>query len=320
VRVFVSGVDGSPNPDAGIGISRSIRAAFEACTIIAVDTDVRSSGLHWSGFDGTRLIGDADSLARLCRSLGPDDFFISSVDSQIRALARLALPAERVLTPPADCLDRIVKPAETLALQLGFAVPPTLDLKTGADQIIAFARAHGPFIWRKGYIRGAIRVSSRRLASKYAALSRSGRGRAGLAQAHVEGGLECYAFSAWRGRLLNAVWMRKEQVTDRGKTWSGHVLECPGSFLDVLREALAGLHWHGGGVLEVIRDRAGRAWLIDVNARFPAWVHGATLCGYNLVADLMSAATGSDAPPPIAVSDRFTRVVVEILRRESEPV
>ncbi|MGH9346516.1 MAG: hypothetical protein ACRD26_04540 [Vicinamibacterales bacterium] len=314
MRVFISGVDSSPNPDAGIGIARSIRSAFDACALIAVAGDSRSGGLHWTDFDDYLVIGDANALAALCRSLGPDDLFLSSVDAEVYALAAASAAWPRVLLPPRECVAQTVKPARALAAQLGFSVPPTLDTADDASGAAAFARAHGPFVWRKGYTSGAIRVASESLWVAEPA-DGSQTSESPLLQAHIDGALECLAFAAWRGELLDAVWMRKETVTDLGKTWSGSVEDCPPEVLERLRTTVRGVRWHGGGVFEVIRDAAEVAWLIDANPRFPAWVHGASLCGHNLVAHLIRAATGLSPANHGRSARGFTRVVLEIPKK-----
>jgi predicted ATP-grasp superfamily ATP-dependent carboligase len=72
------------------------------------------------------------------------------------------------------------------------------------------------------------------------------------------------------------------------------------------------LRWHGGGSLEFVRDYRSRLWLIDANARFPAWIHGATLGGINLPAALVAAASGQRPRPSRARGSSFARVVIEV--------
>ena len=80
------------------------------------------------------------------------------------------------------------------------------------------------------------------------------------------------------------------------------------------------LNWAGGGELEMVRDADGQAWLLEMNPRFPAWVHGATLAGYNLPGLLIEAACGRAARASPVESREFTRVVLEIPVRDEYPL
>jgi len=78
--------------------------------------------------------------------------------------------------------------------------------------------------------------------------------------------------------------------------------------------------WTGGGELEMVRDASDQLWLIEMNPRFPAWVHGATIAGHNLPALLVQAASGVKAQPAPAHSPEFTRVVLEVPVRPDYPL
>jgi predicted ATP-grasp superfamily ATP-dependent carboligase len=80
------------------------------------------------------------------------------------------------------------------------------------------------------------------------------------------------------------------------------------------------LNWTGGAELEMVRDLGGQLWLIEMNPRFPAWVHGATIAGHNLPALLIQAATGVTAQPAVTHSDEFTRIVIEVPVRREYPL
>jgi diaminopimelate decarboxylase len=60
--------------------------------------------------------------------------------------------------------------------------------------------------------------------------------------------------------------------------------------------------------------------MLEMNPRFPAWVHGATIAGHNLPALLVEAASGKPARPAPAVSDEFTRIVLEVPVRADYPL
>jgi len=237
----------------------------------------------------------------LTSRLEKDDFLISCVDVEIDQLSELH-ERPNVIVPPASCVTMLLKPCDKLAALLDFEVPSTIDLAEGPQRAEIFARAHPPFLWHKGYRAGAVRVST----------DEAGRiGGEGLLQQNVEGRLECLAFVANRGSLLTAISLSKDVITDLGKTWTGSVTECSEDLWHRLDHFVQETKWHGGGVIELVRQADGTAWLIDVNARFPAWVHGATICGHNLVGVLMMSVTGRRAMESPRTASTFTRLVLE---------
>jgi diaminopimelate decarboxylase len=139
-------------------------------------------------------------------------------------------------------------------------------------------------------------------------------------QKHVSGYEESIMLSAYRGELLGAVAMKKRDVTPEGKTWAGEISDVPGEFMAPLRAMVRDLNWTGGGELEMVRDAADQLWLLEMNPRFPAWVHGATIAGYNLPALLVEAASGVQAQPSPSQGHEFTRLVLEVPVRPEFPL
>lgn len=70
----------------------------------------------------------------------------------------------------------------------------------------------------------------------------------------------------------------------------------------------------------MVRDAADKVWLIEMNPRFPAWVHGATIAGHNLPSLMIQAASGVAAVPAEEQSLEFTRVVMEVPVRAHYPL
>jgi hypothetical protein len=139
-------------------------------------------------------------------------------------------------------------------------------------------------------------------------------------QADVTGIERSISFAGCGGRLLSAVWMTKRETTSEGKTWAGRIEEVAPDVRARLERVTDDLAWTGGGEVECVQDARGVLWVIDWNPRFPAWIHGATLAGHNLPADLLAAATGEQPRPASRVSGEFTRVVYEIPVRPELPL
>ncbi len=97
------------------------------------------------------------------------------------------------------------------------------------------------------------------------------------------------------GRMVGAVPMRKQYITDKGKAWGGITLDDP-AMLDLARSVIQQTRWRGGMELELIRTPDNELWLIEINPRLPAWVYLAVGAGQNLPEALVLLALGKDVP------------------------
>jgi diaminopimelate decarboxylase len=316
LRILIYGVDSTPDPYSGVGIARSLRLAFPSCELVALDCSPQSSGLNWPDFDEWMVVSDRSHLARLCGELAHNQYLLPCDDDEIYRFAADLRDNKQVLSPTAECVRQLRKPARALARLLGVGVPRSLLLPVTRRSLETFLERCGPRVWRKGRIAGAEQVKVRSVLSQTDFVTdKVRRSRDELLQAHVEGSLEVLAFAAYRGEFLNGVWMRKQGVTSKGKTWSGVVTVLSEEWQSRLELISRRLSWNGGGALEFIRDGEDRLWLIDANPRFPAWIHGATLCGVNLPGELISAVSGRRARKAGREGKAFSRVVVEVAVR-----
>jgi len=300
-----------------VSVARSLRLAFPGCELVALDQSPQSSGLSWSDFDDWRVLSSRVDLARLCANLASNEYLIPCVDEEIHWLVGNVRDNERVLMPSDRCLRRLRKPARVLAKLLEVRSPASILVPARRERLDAFVEKCGPHVWQKGRIADAELASLETIRSsgEFASDKPLSRRKDLFLQAHVDGSLEVLSFAAYKGRFLNGVWMRKLGVTSKGKTWSGAVMELSAEWRSRLQTLVHQLSWHGGGAFEFVRDSHAQLWLIDGNPRFPAWIHGATLCGLNLPAALLSAASGTRARKGSDRCKEFSRVVVEVAVR-----
>ena len=330
VRVLISGLHSDPDPSPGIGLARCVRAAFPDAQIIGIDYGPRSSGLHWPDFDEVRVqppwpqIDLAVYASQIRRDLQASDcptVWLSGLDVEL-AWLRGALPDEEgLLFPSSKALSHVRKPDIEGAVPLGMQLPPSLAASADDWELYRFARRAGWRVWVKGTFHDAVRVSG------FAALRATLRDMTSIwgaehvfVQREVEGDEESYAFAAWRGELLGAVRVEKRMVTPRGKTWAASVRPLSDEATTKVRLFVERTCWTGGGEVEFIHASDGSKFLIDLNPRFPAYIFGAALCGFNLPARLIAEATGLPYADPAAQSEQFVRVVVELPTRTSHHV
>jgi carbamoyl-phosphate synthase large subunit len=110
--------------------------------------------------------------------------------------------------------------------------------------------------------------------------------------------------------------MKKLLLTDKGKGWAGITIGDP-ELIAVAERFVKASRWRGPFEVEVIRDGAGRYQLIEINPRFPAWVHLATAAGINLPQAVVELAQGR-APKPqrdYQVGTMFVRISLDQIAR-----
>lgn len=258
--ILISGWHSDSNPSSGLGIAHSVKEAFPRLKIIALDYSSRCTGLYdpivderillprWEEVDiRTSMMEIADAVH------DRNALYVSGLDMEIFAIARELRAMDRTsfLLPDGEALRLTTKPAEKLAERLGLSIPETAvhhDIVASVQQ----SEAMGWPVLVKG------RHHEARVAGNYRELISCIRyiedtwGDTPILQQFCYGREECISFSAYRGKLLGAVAMRKTEVTFQGKTWCGQIEEVPPEFLSRLSAVLQGVHWTGGGEIETI--------------------------------------------------------------------
>lgn len=326
--VVLSGCHAGPNPSPGLGTALSIRSAFPKAVLIAKDHSPQASGLHHPVFDDVvcfrpwnelDLSHHRSQLAQLVERHAA--VFISGLDLEVHWIA--AKPFPGALVPPHPALLMTRKPDMKAAARLPVRIPKSIDVTAGHDAVYEFCTDRGWNVWLKGPAYEARRVRS--WSELQAALDELettwGAEIPCFVQEHIPGFEVCIAFAAFQGELLQAILLEKRFVTPEGKTWAGAVTCLREPLLSSLRQIVRELRWTGGAELEFVRSSCGELWLIDWNPRFPAWIHGASICGYNLPAQLVARALRLQRfVGPNHRSTQFTRVVVEVPVRPDLPL
>ncbi len=328
MNIYISGLYSGPNPSAGVGIARSLRQAYPEANLIGVDYSNRSSGIHSPDFNDVWIQQPWDKLDLNAHATSirgcleqESTFWISCLDLEILWMAQALGPHSRLLIPPREALDQIAKPDVPAHCGLPVKIAPFISTTEADWTLHAFGRRHGWRVWLKGPYYDAARINSwPSFMGLRAAFQYTWNTEKLFLQAHVRGLEESVSFSAYQGRLLDVVHMIKRDVTPEGKTWGGQINDPAPAFLEPLREIVSALNWTGGAELEMIHDPAGEFWLMEMNPRFPAWIHGATLAGRNLVGRLVEAASGVAIREGERQSGEFARIVLEMPVRPGYPV
>src|SRR5215467_5416174 len=93
--IFVSGLYSGPSPSAGLGVARSLRAAFPSARLVGVDYWAGSSGLHHEVFNATWLKPSWDLIEEglyadeVRGELDRGALWIPTLDLEVTWLARM---------------------------------------------------------------------------------------------------------------------------------------------------------------------------------------------------------------------------------------
>ncbi|MFL6262265.1 MAG: hypothetical protein ACJ76Y_21420 [Thermoanaerobaculia bacterium] len=324
--ITISGVNSDPDPSPGVGIARSLREAFPQAILTAVDYSVRSSGLHHPIFDSVLVQPvwselDLTTYAQQIRAHLDQDLgcWISGLDVETGWLASALGDHSRLLIPNAAAQLVVKKPSLGCAPTLQMFVPEYLPALSAPTDLHALGRRSGWRLWVKGrYHEAYAAYSFPELRRQIRALEAHWPLDTIFIQQHVVGTERSFTFAAYDGQLLGAVEVEKRSVTAQGKTWAASVSLPTADVLERLSGFIHDTRWTGGGEVEFVRGMDGRDWLIDLNPRFPAYIHGITLCGHNLPALLVGAALDAEYLPATSPSSsrQFIRVVHELPVRQ----
>ncbi|HEX8369762.1 MAG TPA: ATP-grasp domain-containing protein [Pyrinomonadaceae bacterium] len=328
MKIYISGLYSGTNPQPGVGIARSIRAAYPQAKLIGVEYSNRCSGIHWLDFDEIWLQRPWDELnlnthaAEIKKVLDEGGLWISSIDLEILWLANLFPEGHpNLLTPPLKAMNLVGKPAIPAHEGLPVKIPTFVTTEISDWDLHAFCREHDWKVWLKGPYYEAVKIGGwAHFEEMRNVLSSAWATEKLFLQAHVSGYEESITISAYQGELLDCVRMRKRDLTEMSKTWAGDVADVPEEISEPLRQIIKNINWTGGAELEMVRDADNQLWLLEWNPRFPAWIHGSTITGRNIPGSLIEGATGMAAQKTVATGEEFTRVVLEVPVRPEFPL
>ncbi|MCX6246038.1 MAG: ATP-grasp domain-containing protein [Bacteroidetes bacterium] len=125
------------------------------------------------------------------------------------------------------------------------------------------------------------------------------------------------------GKTIAAVPMRKQYITDKGKAWGGISISDE-KMLDMTRKFLRATKWRGGFELELMKNKDGELYLLEINPRLPAWIYLAVGVGQNIPEALVNLALGKKVKPftEYAVGKMFVRYSWDMIvdREEFEQI
>lgn len=98
------------------------------------------------------------------------------------------------------------------------------------------------------------------------------------------------------GNTIAAVPMRKQYITDAGKAWGG-ISITDKKLLELTDHFISSTKWRGGFELELMKNKKGDFYLMEINPRMPAWIYLSVGVGQNIPEALVNLALGNEVNP-----------------------
>jgi len=311
LTIAVTGLNATDNPGPGVGVLRSLRAASPAGErLVGLSYDALDPGVYAAGLaDDIFLLSYPSSgtdayLSRLryIQEQVRIDVIIPTLDAELPALIALEPELRRlgisVFLPSREQFDMRGKgnlPA--LGRRAGVTVPASAVISTADELARAHEKVPYPF-FVKGPFYGATLASNLDQARAAYHHAVAAWGGPIIVQTMVRGEeTNLVGIGDGAGGLLGAVAMKKLAVTEKGKGWAGITVRDP-ELAAVAERLVAATRWRGPFEVETLRDESGRHHLIEINPRFPAWVHLATSAGVNLPRAVVDLALARHPPAP----------------------
>jgi carbamoyl-phosphate synthase large subunit len=313
VTVAVTGMNATDNPAPGVPVARALRheSSFKG-RIIGLGYDALDPGFYAEGLVESGAIlpypsagreALRDRLTWVREELGMD-VLIPNLDSELRAIIALAPELERAGTrtflPSLESLERSSKAhLPRLAEHADIDIPPSEALLTANGITDAVARFGLPLVVKGVYYGATIAYTE---ADAVAAFHKFAAqwGVPVIVQQYVPG--EEYNVAALgdgQGNLVGAVAMRKMMLTDKGKGWCGVAIDNP-ELLRICEAVVGALRWRGPLEVEILRSsKTDEYFVIEINPRFPAWIHLSAGAGLNLPYFAVRLALGLPLPSPM---------------------
>lgn len=329
LRIAITGLDSKDNPYPGLALARALKHnPNRRCTILGLTYDAQCTGIYHQPFiDEIQVIPypsdpEQDLLAVLLRiqETSPIDVLIPALDSEIAGYARLAEDLLRagirtVLPTEAAVKARNKTNLVALCRDHGVHTPKTEVLNLVEQLDFIGHKIKLPY-YLKGPIIDAKKATTIEEARYFYRQIFKEWGYPVLVQEAITGEeIDVSVLVGRDHRPVGMVQIKKFGITSRGKAFAGVVIH--NERLQALAEHIvSAFQWVGPCELELMQEAStGQYYLLEMNARFPAWIY-LSVAGTNLLWAHVDLALGNNlptcSPPPIGTLF-FRNVVTQVL-------
>jgi len=310
ITIAVTGLNNIDSPGPGVPVIRGIKESkiFDA-RIIGLAYEHLEPGIYMEGLvDKTYMIpypskGKDALYERLMEIHQREklDMIIPNFDAELFSFIKLesALNAQGIKTflPTLEQFEERHKSnLPAYGKKYGVNVPKSQEAFSLADMQNILKSYEYP-VMVKGKFYDAYKAYSIEQAAEHFSKLSAKWGFPVIVQDFIEGTeVNVIALGDGKGKVISAVAMRKQYITDKGKAWGG-VTIADEAMLELTHKIISQTKWKGGMELELIRTKDNKLYILEINPRIPAWVYLAVGAGQNLPEALVKLAMGMNVSP-----------------------
>lgn len=316
VVIAITGMNAKPdNPGPGMAVARCIKESNDLNTkigepkIVGLSYDALDPGLYRSDYCNSSYLipypssGEEAVFSRIehINSIEKIDLLIPCLDSELKTIARIKDRLEaigiKVLSPDETQIDLRAKDNLPQLAQMAGIKTPAVTRITSTDFFHTCDKEGWkyPLVVKGVFYDAHIVHSPTEAISAFHKIS-SEWGFPILVQEFIDGGEEVNlsALGDGKGNMIGAVMMKKRAITDKGKAWAGISIS-DSKLEEAASKLIKASNWSGPLEVEVMQDKQGNYYLIEINPRFPAWIYLSKGVGRNLPESLVKLVIGKES-------------------------
>lgn len=304
MKVAVSGLNNTDNPAPGIPVIKGIQAKNE---IVGFSYDANEPG-NYMGMTAKTFLMPYPSLGYkelknrleyVQREEGIDAV-IPCLDAELPLYIKYQEEIEemgiKLCLPSLDNFElRNKNKLDGLSRKLKITYPRTYEVNSVAELMECTKTSNFPLMVKGNYYKAYMSYNLDSAIENFYKISNEW-GFPVLIQEVVTGEeLNLVGVGDGKGELKGAVAIKKLTTTDIGKIWTGVTIQND-KMMQMAKDFVALTNWKGPFELECIVNM-NQVFMIEINPRFPAWVHFATEIGVNLPQMVVDIMEGVDNEP-----------------------
>ncbi len=306
MKVAVSGLNNTDNPAPGIPVIKGIQAKNE---IVGFSYDANEPGNYMQMAGKTYLmpypsLGFAELKNRLeyIQEKEGLDAVIPCLDAELPLYIKYQEDIEamgiKLCLPSLENFElRNKNKLDGLSQKLNITYPKTYEVSSVAELVECTKTSNFPLMVKGNYYKAYMSYNLDSAIDNFYKISNEW-GFPVLVQEVVTGEeLNLVGVGDGKGELKGAVAIKKLTTTEIGKIWTGVTIQND-KMMQMAKDFVALTKWKGPFELECIVNM-NQVFMIEINPRFPAWVHFATEIGVNLPQMVVDIMEGVDNEPTL---------------------
>ena len=307
-NVAFTGVDSTENPYPGLSVLRSIKEAPEfSGKTIALTYSSLCTGLYQHQYVNQAFLVPYPSeseeylFSRIqeIHAKLPLQVILPCLDSEIATYARLAPRLNEIGIRTYLPSEESVKIRSKVFLaefckQHDFSCPETYVIYQPKELEWRAGQLHYPFVL-KGNIIDSVDIYNLQEANVFFNRLAYEWGLPLIMQEYIDGEEYDIAVVANdHSEVVASVTMKKIGLTRKGKAFAGVTIEGK-NFEELVRQVVKALKWRGPMEIEVKHnENLNKTYIIEINARLPAWIYTSVGAGLNLPLVYLQLALGQE--------------------------